>query len=107
VKYVYAIRFGRYVKIGLTADLPNRLAALPKGVLLVPRDIDAKDREPLCAFPGELETERFLHGWLSDYRAVGEFFELPDELVEKLRQHNSNAERTQMFRINPSRPSDF
>lgn len=99
MKYIYAIKFGKYVKIGITSNLVTRFRAPMHPHVLTPCDLDESHREPLCAFPGELETERFLHGWLSEYRVEGEFFVLPDAVVEKLRQHNTDSQRDQLFQL--------
>lgn len=103
MKYVYAIKFGKYVKIGLTANPAERLRALRWPVQLTPPDLDKSQREALCAFPGDYETERFLLGWLSEYRVEGEFFVLPEALVEKFRQHNSDYQRDYLFQLDARR----
>lgn len=97
MKYVYAIRFGKYVKIGCSTDPAHRLRALP-GKLRKPVDLDLADREPLCAFPGEFESERFFHMFFSDFRHEGEFFSLPDDQVELLRRCNTDDQRAELFR---------
>lgn len=98
MRYVYAIRFGKYVKIGCSTQPAARFRALP-GTLVKPADLDLLDREPLCAFPGEYETERFFHELFREYRTAGEFFELPEAWVGKLRSCSTDDQRAEQFNL--------
>lgn len=94
--WVYAVRFGEYVKIGSTTDPASRLRGLP-GTILKPSDLDTTDVEPLCAVPGNAETERLLHLMWVTFRAVGEWFHATDHIVEACRAANTDAQREIRF----------
>lgn len=96
--WVYAIRFGEYVKIGTTGDLRGRLNNLP-GTILKPNDLDTTDVEPLCAVPGNVEAERLLQLMLSPYRAIGEWFHATDHIVASCRAANTDSQRQMRFKI--------
>jgi hypothetical protein len=94
--WVYAVRFGGYVKIGSTTDPASRLRGLP-GTILKPDDLDTADVEPLCAVPGSAETERLLHLMWAPFRAIGEWFHATDHIVESCRGANTDAQREIRF----------
>jgi hypothetical protein len=94
--WVYAVRFGSYVKIGSTTDPAGRLRGLP-GSILKPDDLDMTDVEPLCAVPGNAETERLLHLMWAPFRAIGEWFHATDHIVETCRAANTDGQRETRF----------
>lgn len=103
MSYLYAIRYGRYVKIGYSDSPRDRLRALPGGVRLRPADLElSTEGEPLFAVTGDLTTERLLHRIFSPHRAVGEWFILSEEAIELLRSANSDDQRYIQFGPLPS-----
>jgi hypothetical protein len=77
--HVYILKSGRHYKIGKAKDVDKRVTQIsPKTPLPV---------ELLHSFPCEdvYGTERHLHKVLERYRTNGEWFELPPEIVERLR----------------------
>lgn len=102
--WVYAIRFGGYVKIGSTNDPASRLRGLP-GSILKPDDLDTTDIEPLCAVHGNAETERLLHLMWAPFRVVGEWFHATDHIVESCRAANTDWQRETRFRIQNQAPA--
>lgn len=96
--YVYGIRFGRYVKIGTSAEPGDRMRALP-GRILKPNDLDLQDVQPLFAVTGDISTERTLHLIFADHRAIGEWFVLPPAIVDQLLAANTDSERAARFAL--------
>lgn len=94
--WVYAVRFGAYVKIGSTTDPASRLRGLP-GTIIRPDDLDTTDTEPLFAVPGSAETERLLHLMWAQFRVVGEWFYATDHIVETCRAANTDWQRESRF----------
>lgn len=76
--YVYAIRCGPYVKIGLTRDLRARMAtlALPKDPTTKPADlpIGTQPLELLGYLEGDRQIEKAFHEAFRPERAAGEWF---------------------------------
>ena len=95
---VYVIRFGQYLKVGVTSDVAQRLRALPGGTLKPP-DLDRTDVEPLCAVTGGPDTERMLHSILADARVVGEWFLARPELVAVFRGCMTDEARARAFNL--------
>ena len=96
--HVYAIRFGSYIKVGMTTDVAQRMRALP-GAILKPSDLDRSDVEPLCAVPGGADVERLVHTLLAEERAIGEWFYATPRLVAAFRSMMSDETRTRTFQI--------
>lgn len=73
----FILAHSRYVKIGVTTDLPKRLL-----------DLQAANPEPLtvlATMPGGFEHEGFLHSRFIDQRRQGEWFTLSAELRSFIR----------------------
>jgi len=79
VEFVYLVRGGEYYKIGIAKDTSKRLLGIRTG----------------CPFPVELvkswetdsaqKIERLMHCRFKAYRANGEWFRLPIEIIEELK----------------------
>lgn len=78
--YVYLLKYDRFYKIGCTTNLDRRITDLD---ILMPEKpelihvIECEDHSKI---------ERRLHQNLSRYRRNGEWFELPEHIVEELKE---------------------
>ncbi len=78
--FVYAIQTGNYVKIGIASDVTKRVVALqtssPTALTVINawRHYDAE------------RIERSLHRKFKEYRASGEWFQLPSAQIESLKR---------------------
>lgn len=70
--FIYVLGFGRFVKIGFTRNIQQRIAELGR---LLP-----EDPALLMLFPGSLATEAGLHARFKKYRRNGEWFFRAPEL---------------------------
>lgn len=80
--YIYAVRFGRYVKIGTSRNPWQRLLQLKSRFsgVLAPDDLDTNDVQPLFAVPGDMHTEHLIHLLVSEARVIGEWYNLTPRL---------------------------
>lgn len=86
---VYFIACGGYVKIGYSKNPAARLGALRQGRraasrTLAPDDIDLADAVIVGCVPGNMNVERRIHSLLSEYRAVGEWFQLSPTVISAI-----------------------
>lgn len=83
-RFVYGVRFGRYVKIGTTRTPHIRLRQLTHTSQRGPRspvDLQFDDIEPLFAVAGDHRTERLLHLIFEADRVTGEWFWYRDRIA--------------------------
>lgn len=75
-QYVYAVRFGPYLKVGLSEDPKKRITqfgfAATKGNQ--PPDVRAYKAEPVFAVRADLTVERVVHAILAAHRICGEWY---------------------------------
>jgi hypothetical protein len=77
-QFVYAVRSGPFVKIGIASDISKRLSALQTGS---PNRIEFLGMLPTLR---PKEDERSLHAEFKEFRKIGEWFELPEFRLKKL-----------------------
>jgi len=82
-EWVYAVRQGNYIKIGLSRNVANRL-----------RELQTSSPEPLHlvgTFAGGRRLERLLHQRFADHRVRGEWFSLRilPELLDMLAEEDT------------------
>ena len=77
--HVYVLRAGDWRKIGKTSDLEVRVKRL---AVQLPFPVELEHTIE-CRDPGSVEA--VLHRLLSGYRMNGEWFELPEEVVESIK----------------------
>jgi len=82
--FVYAIRFGDYIKIGFSNNPPRRLVAIRSGFGCAhyPKGVDLFDVEPLFAVPGTPLTERAFQSALKAHHEGGEWFHVVPALLD-------------------------
>lgn len=81
--YVYAVRFGQYVKIGTSTNPAERLRALKsnhRGGTLHPRGLTEDDVQPMFAVAGDERTEHVLHTLFDSNRVIGEWYNWTPEM---------------------------
>lgn len=75
--FLYAVRRGRYIKIGRTVNVRARMGALSNSsTLLTPADVSGKPLKILAIVAGDTAEEQLLLRSLSRYRVTGEWFKL-------------------------------
>ncbi len=77
MNYIYAVRFGPYVKIGTTTDPVARLRQLRgrhRGTLS-PDDLSVDEVEPLFVVQGDYRTEHLIHCLFTEDRVLGEWYQ--------------------------------
>lgn len=75
--YVYLISDGQHIKIGKSQDPHQRVKTLQTG--------NAKPLRLLSWSPGGTKEEALLHSEFASFRVRGEWFDLPDPVVESVR----------------------
>lgn len=98
-RWVYGVRFGRWTKIGVSVDPRDRLSHIRRGGVRCPDDIDWADVEPIFLAHGEGDTERLLHAAFDQYRGMGEWFALPEGVLDSLRRHTTDSDREKFGKI--------
>lgn len=78
VAFVYMIRAGEYIKIGVARDVEKRLQSMQTGCPFV---IEVLHAWP-CANP--YRFERHLHWKLRAYRTRGEWFTVPQSVIDDI-----------------------
>jgi hypothetical protein len=92
--FVYFLGCDGMVKIGTALDVERRVSDLTRARLygavgsttLTPRHIDLGRARLIGSMAGGRRTESFLHRRYNEYRSVGEWFYLTDDLVCDLEQ---------------------
>ncbi len=74
--YVYILKCGAFYKIGFSKDVERRVKELDYR----PFKIDVVYVSPLTS--NAYEIEQRLHEWLEEYRRSGEWYDLPNEMLE-------------------------
>ena len=82
VKQIYIIRSGDHYKIGIATNIAERVNAMQTG--------NPIELELVASWPPArpLEDEAKLHAELAVYRGLREWFELPPDIVEQLRERD-------------------
>jgi len=80
--WVYAVRCGRYVKIGCTNNIRARLVQLQRGndATIRPSDLPNELFELLGFVRGDIYVEAAFHAAFADERVVGEWFLLNNRI---------------------------
>lgn len=75
-QYVYAVRFGPYLKVGLTENPKRRITqfGFQSTKQAQPADVRSYLAEPIFAIEADLTVERILHAILAPYRLTGEWY---------------------------------
>jgi hypothetical protein len=75
-RYVYAVRFGPYLKIGISENPKRRIMqfGFPSTQQAQPSDVRNYPAEPIFAVAASAKVERILHAIFAPYRITGEWF---------------------------------
>lgn len=83
VSFVYFVKSGAYVKIGVTRDFSKRLRHLQNG--------NPKPLKCLCLVDGSQKMEKALHAKFAKERALNEWFRLTPEIATLIDQLSAGA----------------
>lgn len=80
---VYFMRCGKFIKIGTSTNVHDRLAAIQKsGGVLMPSGLEYQHTELVTVIHGDLHREKGLHKKFAHLRHTGEWFTETPELTE-------------------------
>lgn len=75
---VYVVKSGKFVKIGFSTNMKERLRDLQKG--------SATKLRVLASFPGTYSSERALHKRFRDHKSHAEWFRIEGALAEWIKE---------------------
>lgn len=78
--FIYYARRERYVKIGLSTNVPKRLRSLARGGTLGPSDLTLGPLDLLAQHAGDYVTEDAIHRLLAPSHVAGEWFTHDDRV---------------------------
>lgn len=102
--YVYAIRFGDYVKIGYSSDPTSRMRQLASRSDSTLRPDHNSQPQPIMAVPGDRRTEHMLHLAFDAERHIGEYYHYRGAVrdwCERLLEESANAYGFSPPRVEP------